>query len=78
MSRVTVVIGCGIVGHYAFSEIPDQFLEVPSSSVLFLKKLTLYIYIFFFFLHKSQVKYSSCFNYFFVRSLIIKFVLHMY
>lgn len=36
-----MVIGCGIVGHYAFSEIPDQFLEASSSSVLFLKKINL-------------------------------------
>ena len=35
MSRVTVVIGCAIVGHNAFSEIPDQFLEAPSTLVLF-------------------------------------------
>lgn len=27
--------GCGIVGHYVFSEIPDQFLEARSNSVFF-------------------------------------------
>lgn len=34
--------GCGIMRHYAFSEIPDQFLEAHSNSNDFFKTLNLW------------------------------------
>jgi len=37
--------GCGIVGHYVFSEIPDQFLEAHSNSVFFKISLIFFLYI---------------------------------
>lgn len=60
--EVTLVnkqFGCGIVGQYVFSEIPDWFLEARSNSVFFTISLIFFLYI-----NLSQVTTFQLFDFF--------------